>query len=357
MKPIKVAVIFGGTNTEHEVSVVSAKSIITSLDPNKYDVLPVMIDKNSQWLTAKNFLPDNTQVNYLPETIGEGTLIQPQSLPQQHPIDIFFPVIHGPYGEDGTIQGLLEMMHVPYVGCGVLASALCMDKSVQKQLCLGAGIPVPQSWTITLEKRNELPELEYPVFVKPANQGSSVGVIKVNDQSQLQPAINEAFTLDVKVIIEAAIPDAREIECAILGTTHDPKASVLGEIIASNDFYDYDAKYIDGKSKAIIPADLSPEMTQEIQSLAKKAFTLTDCYGLARVDFLVNGKTNEIFLNELNTMPGFTTISMYPKLWEASGISYSKLLDRLIELGIKRHTSRSSIKTTYNPKKEWHKNS
>lgn len=351
MKKIRVAVIFGGTNTEHEVSLVSAKSIVTNLNPDQYDVLPVMITKNNQWITAKQFLINHSKVKYLPETVRAGETVEPQALKDTHPIDIYFPVLHGPYGEDGTIQGLLEMMHVPYVGCGVLASALCMDKAVQKQLCAGAGIPVTPFQVLTLEKN--VPLKSYPVFVKPANQGSSVGVVKVHNSKELQPALKQAFSLDTKVLIETAVPHAREIECAVLGPTDSPKASVLGEIVASNEFYDYDAKYIDGQSKAIIPAKLTVSLTRKIQAIAKKAFTLTNCYGLARVDFLINGQTNEIFLSELNTMPGFTTISMYPRLWEASGLPYPKLLDELIHLALNRHHDHQSLNLSFTPKSNW----
>jgi D-alanine-D-alanine ligase len=348
---IRVAVIFGGTSTEHEVSLVSARSIIAALDPQKYSVLPVMITKDNRWLTPKAILADHTHVAYLPQTTEKGLTIKPQEITAKHQIDVYFPVLHGPYGEDGTIQGLLEMMHVPYVGDGVLASAICMDKDIQKRLCREAGLPVIEYLAIT--SPTEPIKINPPCFVKPANQGSSVGVTKVQQQSELEAAIQQAFTLDTKVLIEKAVINPREIECAVLGTTAKPEASVLGEIISSNEFYDYDAKYVDGKSKAIIPAKLTAKLTAAIQSAAKKAFTVTNCYGLARVDFLLD-RAGEYYLSELNTLPGFTTISMYPKLWAASGLSYPSLLDKLIELAILKQHERAGLATTYTPKANWY---
>ncbi len=355
MRKIKVAVIFGGTNTEHEVSIVSAKSVINHLDPTKYEVLPIYITKQNQWgvLAPKN-------AALLPQTIE--TAIQPTDI-KNDSIDVVFPVLHGPYGEDGTIQGLLEMLHLPYVGSNVIASAMCMDKVVQKQLCLQQGLPVvPFVWTDRHHwQNNPQPTLQYlsnklhyPLFIKPANQGSSIGVTKVKRLDEVNTAINTALTYDDKVIIEQGIEKPREIECAVLGN-HEPQTSVLGEIISSNEFYDYDAKYIDGQSQAIIPAKLPSVVTEKIQMYACKAFQVMNCSGLARIDFMVDATTLQIYLSELNTMPGFTSISMYPQLLAASGINYEQLLDRLIQLAIERHREQAKHQLSYQPKIEWQK--
>lgn len=363
MNKIRVAVIFGGTNTEHEVSLVSARAIINNLNPNKYEILPIKITKQNTWQVAPQLLPKPQRKSLTATNITKTS----QRLPgldriEGKKIDVVFPVIHGPYGEDGTIQGMLEMSRLPYVGCGVLGSAVCMDKIIQKQICESQRIPTPKySWIIehdwTKNKIQQLKKIEaklrYPLFVKPANQGSSIGISKTNNKSQLKEAIEHAFELDQKVIIEQGIPNAREIECSILGN-EEPKASILGEIISSNEFYDYGAKYVNGKSKEQIPAKLPKNTAKEIRNLAIKSFKILNCSGLARVDFLLDDKTGKYYLNELNTMPGFTSISMYPKLWEASGVSYSKLLDRLIQFAIDRHQKRSNINLEYTPKKDWY---
>ncbi len=361
-----IAVIFGGTNTEHEVSIVSARSIIEHLDQNKYTVIPIYITKQNEWAYDWNIAPIKLSPlsKRADSTRNAWKILQthPIEFIRQHKVDIVLPVLHGPYGEDGTIQGMFELLHLPYVGCNVLSSALCMDKVVQKQLCLQQGLPIvpfayttKHNWKINskqiLQYINN--KLTYPLFVKPANQGSSIGVIKVHTKDKLVPAIKEAFEYDAKIIIEQGVDHAREIECAILGN-HQPKASVLGEILPSNEFYDYDAKYVDGKSEAKIPADLPAKISQRIQDIALKVFKLLNCSGLARVDFLIDPKANNVFLNELNTMPGFTQISMYPKLWEASGVSYSKLLETLIKLGFENAKEHAHKKTTHNPKSPWH---
>jgi len=355
MKKIKVAVIFGGTNTEHEVSIVSARSVINNLNPEKFDITPIYISKHNQW----GMLPPK-EAALLPETIEHS--IEPHDVVDQQ-INVIFPVLHGPFGEDGTIQGLFEMLHVPYVGCNVIASAMCMDKVVQKQLCIQQGLPVVPfvwcdrfGWETDPKKTIQYitNKLTFPVFVKPANQGSSVGVIKVNKPEEITSAITDAFTFDTKVIIEQGVNNPREIECAVLGN-HQPQASTLGEIIPSNEFYDYDAKYIDGQSEAIIPADLPAKVSKRIKDYAIKAFQVMNCAGLARVDFLVEKQTHTIYLNELNTMPGFTAISMYPKLWQASGMEYPQLLERLIELAIERHQEASKRQLSITPKLSWQK--
>lgn len=352
MKKLNIAVIFGGTNTEHEVSLVSARSIIQNLNPEKYQVLPVLITKDNKWLMPKGYLTHPQNLQALPETSNNNLTAHPQEIVSVYQLDLFFPVIHGPLGEDGTLQGLLELIQVPYVGCGVLGSAVCMDKDIQKRICREAGIPVVPYQVL---KPGQKPRrITYPCFVKPANQGSSIGVTKVHQAAELNQALKHAFSLDTKVLVETAIIKPREIECSILGTTAKPKASVLGEIISSNEFYDYDAKYVDNKSKSIIPAKLNARLTHAIQTTAKKAFTVTECYGLARVDFLID-RVGEYYLNEINTLPGFTKISMYPKLWSKSGISYSKLLDELINLAQKRFQTKSHLTTSYTPKNDWFK--
>ena len=355
MNKLNVAVIFGGTNTEHEVSIVSARSVINHLDPEKYNAIGIYITKQNQWAQLMPAeaaeLPSSTETNLIPADLTHQN------------IDVIFPVLHGPYGEDGTIQGMLEMLRLPYVGCGVLASALCMDKVVQKQLCLQQGLMVtPFVWTDKNHwDTNPSPTLQYitnklhyPLFVKPARQGSSVGITKVHTQQELIPAIQAAFQFDTKIIIEQGVPRAREIECAVLGND-DPKVSVLGEINPSNEFYDYDAKYVDGKSEAHIPADLPKAITEKIQTIAYKSFKLLNCSGPARVDFLVDSQTMDIYLNELNTMPGFTSISMYPKLWEASGLPYNQLLDQLITLGLERWQQQSNHLSSLSDVSHWYR--
>jgi D-alanine-D-alanine ligase len=335
MKRINVVVIFGGTNTEHEVSIVSARSVLSHLNPDKYLLYPILITKDNLWINQ------NTKMT-----------IHIESFLTANSIDVVFPVLHGPMGEDGTIQGLLEMMNFPYVGCGVLASAICMDKAVQKQLCQSQSLPVVPYVVITKDNKPTISHLKYPLFVKPACQGSSVGVSKVKTRNEFISAVEQAFKYDTKVIVEQGIDNPREIECAVLGTTEKPESSVLGEIISSNEFYDYDAKYIDGQSQAIIPSKLSAKLAESIQDAAKKAFSVCNCYGLARVDFLLD-RGGEYYLSELNTLPGFTSISMYPKLWSATGINYEKLLEKLIDLALTRHQEKSKLQFSFTPKTNW----
>lgn len=355
MKKLKVAIIFGGTNTEHEVSLVSAKGIIDNLDRSKYDILPIKITKENKWISQKEI-----QASYqatIPEKIisAEASIDSIDDVMEDNQIDVAFPVLHGPYGEDGTIQGMLELMRLPYVGCGVTASAVCMDKVIQKNVVESYGIKVPPyfwftkgEWTENNEKIldrlfQKLGANPYPLFVKPVNQGSSIGVSKAHNQKELLDSIDLALTRDLKVIVEQGIQNVREIECAILGTNEQSEASVVGEIIPGNEFYDYEAKYLGDNSQAIIPAKIDTSLSEQIRSTAKQAFKVLDCYGLSRVDFLLNDQTGEYYLNELNTLPGFTPISMYPKLWESSGLSYADLLDRLIELAISRHAQKSTL--------------
>jgi D-alanine-D-alanine ligase len=350
MKRIKVALIYGGANSEHEVSIVSARSVMHYLDKNSYEVLPIYITQKGQWRVGESELLDSGKtINQLQDRSSQdsvternqSTTIVPASIKDSH---IVFPLLHGKLGEDGTIQGMLEMLGIPYVGSKVLASAMCMDKDIQKQLCAANNIPIvphiaftkntfKNSTSKTLQSIEQT--LAYPLFVKPAKAGSSVGVSKARNRQQLEEGITLAFEHDTKVVIEQAVPNAREIECSVLGN-ETPEASVLGEIIPHHEFYDYEAKYIASDSESIIPADLPNSVSEEIRAMAIKAFQVMQCSGLARVDFLVDRETNEIYLNELNTMPGFTPISMYPKLWKATGLSYSALLEKLISLALDR---------------------
>jgi len=278
-------------------------------------------------------------------------------------IDVIFPVVHGRFGEDGTLQGLLELADLPYVGPGVLGSAVGMDKVIQKELLIRANIKTaPFVWFTNeeyeLHHKKIITEIErklkYPIFVKPSNSGSSIGINKAHHRKELISFIHDAAQYDRKILVEQGIPNAREIECGVLGNDQ-PMASLPGEIISSNEFYDYDAKYVDGKSHAIIPTKLPVAVVKKIQQYALTAFRILDCAGMARVDFLVTRKTHRVFLNEINTIPGFTSISMYPQLWQASGFPYPVLLDKLIQLALERHNAKSKLKTTYQPKRDWYR--
>lgn len=353
MKKIRVGVVFGGTNSEHEVSIVSAKAILDNLDSTKYEVLPIKITKENTWVSPKNI-----EASYIPVlnsgiVSGDKSLDTVEDIFEDHTLDVIFPVLHGPYGEDGTIQGMLELMRIPYVGCGVASSAVCMDKVLQKMVCKAHGIPMPPSYYFTKtewekDQKKVLDEVqkelgEFPLFVKPANQGSSVGVTKAHNVNELIHGIADALTRDLKILVEKAIPNAREIEVSVLGRTDNPRVSVLGEVMPGNEFYDYNAKYLADNSDVVIPADLPKEIESKVRDVAKKVFQILDCWGLARIDFLVDGKTHEYYLSEVNTMPGFTPISMYPKLWEATGLSYKDLLTELIDLALTRHKERLSL--------------
>jgi D-alanine-D-alanine ligase len=386
MKKLRVGVLFGGRSGEHEVSLLSAASVLDAIDQEKYEVVPIGITKDGRWLTAEhaeNLLtgklvlePRNLRAGD-PETTspaavlarGEAVVVPPEPAHRQSGlvpfqsdaaltrrasdrainVDVIFPVLHGTFGEDGTIQGLLELADIPYVGAGVLGSAAGMDKDIMKSLFIAAGLPIVKHVTILrsaweneprqVQKRVES-KLTYPVFVKPANLGSSLGISKAHQRKELGPAIAEAAKFDRKIVIEQGVggkkEKAREIECSVLGND-EPVASVPGEIVPGKEFYDYTAKYVDEGSQLIIPAKLSKAETKTVQDLAVAAFKAVDCSGLARVDFLMDPKSGKIYLNEINTMPGFTAISMYPKLWAASGLEYVDLIDRLIQLGLERH--------------------
>ena len=367
---LKVGVIFGGRSGEHEVSLVSATSIINALDKEKYDVVPIGITQAGRWLSsgkALHLLKSKDAVDQEPERFlapepNRQALVSLNGETDAR-LDVVFPAVHGTYGEDGTLQGLLELANIPYVGAGVLGSAVGMDKIVQKQLYEQAGIPITKylrfiSSQVPSRLKTIIADIEkqlkYPLFTKPANTGSSVGISKAHNRKELAECLREAARYDRKVIVEQGVQSAREIECAVLGND-DPEASVCGEIIPSNEFYDYDAKYVDGKSSSVIPAKLPAKTMKEVRRIAVRAFKVLDLAGMARVDFFVTKKKNRIYLNEVNTIPGFTSISMYPKLWEASGISYSALLDRLIALAIERHREKNAIRTSYQPTKEWYK--
>jgi len=368
-KKIRVGVIFGGRSGEHEVSLKSAESVINAMDKTKYEVVPIGITAEGKWLVAGNakaMLPQTVMASENPQQvaiIGDPTkkgLMQLDGAGQgikAKNLDVVFPVLHGTFGEDGTIQGLFEMASVPYVGCGVLASATGMDKVVMKQLFAQAGLAVcdyewflRSAWEASPNKiiKKIATTLGFPVFVKPANLGSSVGVSKADDKKELLEAINDAARYDRRIIVEKAV-NGREIEVAILGNDN-PIASLPGEVITGHEFYDYEDKYIDNTSRTEVPAKLPKKILERVQRDAVRAFQALDGSGLARVDFFVEHGTNKVIINEVNTLPGFTSISMYPKMWEASGIPYSELIDRLIALAIERHLDRSRNLTSYQPR-------
>jgi D-alanine-D-alanine ligase len=381
MNKLKVGILFGGRSGEHEISLLSAASVLKAINKQKYDVVPIGITKDGRWLTdshAEQLLAGNKTSGESGSNLragdpqatpgavvlakGEAVIVPP--VPQARglmpfesaassgqkgiDVDVIFPVLHGTFGEDGTIQGLFELADIPYVGAGVLGSSAGMDKDIMKQLFAGAGLTIVKhvtvlrsQWEKDKKKAIKLVEskLKYPVFVKPANLGSSVGISKAHDRKELGPAIEMAAGYDRKIVIEEGVGGkkhkARELEVAILGND-EPKASTVGEIIPAAEFYDYNAKYIDEGSVPVIPAKISKKQLKEVQGMAVRAFQSVDCSGLARVDFLMDPKNGKLYLNEINTMPGFTAISMYPKLWAASGLEYPDLIDRLIQLAMER---------------------
>ncbi len=412
-KKIRVAVLFGGRSGEHEVSLVSASSVIENFDKEKYEVIPIGITKEGRWIAGPDSMallksgeaPEESNVVILAEptqepppnpllSTGGGTEKQgslrtesgTENRDNPHAeggmeientsppvirrgqrggldVDVVFPVLHGPYGEDGTVQGFLELTGLPYVGCSVLASAVAMDKVMQKKVFQAEGlsqVPYVWFWRTEWETNQEkyigdIEKLGYPVFVKPANLGSSVGISKAHDRGELLTAIADASQYDRKVLVEKGVEQAREIECAVLGN-QEVKASVLGEVISSNEFYDYDAKYVDNKTETRIVDDLPKEKIKAIQNLAVRAYKALSCEGMARVDFLL-AQDGTPYLNEVNTIPGFTSISMYPKLWEASGLSYKDLLAELIKLALARAEEKKGIKISFQPKDDWYKES
>lgn len=385
MKRLRIGVLYGGRSGEHEVSLASAAAVFAHLDRTRYEPVPIRIEKDGRWSLAER----------PPATMSAGEVIEQSRLESARParpgrevhlvphptaetilsidrspgrsdddsnraivtglnLDVIFPVLHGPYGEDGTIQGLLELASIPYVGSGVLASAVGMDKGMMKVVFAAHGLPVcpytvvrAHEWDARRDAVLETltRELGYPMFVKPANLGSSVGISKAKDRESLAAAIDLARGFDRRVIVEAAVPEAREIECAVLGNDA-PEASVPGEVIPSREFYDYEAKYMDAASQTVIPADLPDATAADVRRMAIEAFRVLDCAGMARVDFLLSRRDGSIVVNEINTIPGFTTISMYSKMWEASGLAYPELLDRLIALARERHDSRQQLRTS-----------
>ena len=390
-RKLRVGVLFGGRSGEHEVSLLSAASVLNAIDKTKYEVVPIGITKEGRWLASgeSEKLLKGEQHAENPRHLragdpeatpgaavlarGDSVLVPPEPTGQRHSlipfesnpapqqrvahqaidVDVIFPVLHGTFGEDGTIQGLLELAGIPYVGAGVLGSAAGMDKDVMKRLFAAAGLPIVKHVTVLRGEWKREPnkakkqieaKLKYPVFVKPANLGSSVGISKAHDSKELGPAMDMAAGYDRKIVIEQGVggkkKKAREIECSVLGND-DPKASIPGEIVPVKEFYDYAAKYLDEGSELVIPAKLSKSLTKEVQQMAIAAFKAVDCSGLARVDFLLDPTSDKLYLNEINTMPGFTSISMYPKLWAASGLEYPKLIDRLIELALERADDKS----------------
>jgi len=367
-KKIRVGLIFGGKSGEHEVSLASAQSVARAIDKEKYEVVLIGITKEGRWLAGENAwkqLAASSSSPLLNATNGNGSKASTQLVPhadhaldQSSPlssIDVAFPLVHGPFGEDGTIQGLLELADIPYVGAGVAASAVGMDKVLMKDIFRAHQLPIADYLEIVRKNWESNPEaiiqkieneLGYPCFVKPANLGSSVGVSKAHNWDELTQALANAAKFDRKIIAERAI-DAREIECSVLGND-EPIASLPGEIIPKNEFYDYAAKYDDRTgTELVVPANLPPDIARTVQELAIHAFRAVDCSGLARVDFLIERATNQIFVNEINTIPGFTQVSMYPKMWEQSGITYAALIDRLIALALERHADKKKNQSSY----------
>ncbi|MEZ4519668.1 MAG: D-alanine--D-alanine ligase family protein [Chloroflexota bacterium] len=377
-RKLRVGVIFGGRSGEHEVSLASAQSVISALNPDKYEVIPVGITREGRWIAgdamralaegdtttqAATLLPEPERPALLQRDVAENNTdsqVVASRLSVITELDVIFPVMHGPYGEDGTVQGLLELANIPYVGAGVVGSAVGMDKAIFKHVMTANRLPV-LPWHLVMRadwQRDPAAvldaiesELPYPVFTKPANLGSSVGISKCTNREELEAGLNEAARFDRRIVVEQGIHKARELEVAVLGNA-EPEASIVGEVRPQRDFYDYVAKYLaqpgsEDESELIIPARISDEMAGEVRQLAVQAYKAIDTAGLGRVDLLLDDATGKLFINEINTIPGFTTISMYPKLWEASGLPYAQLLDRLIELALERQAEKAELETTY----------
>jgi D-alanine-D-alanine ligase len=384
VKRLRVGVLYGGRSGEHEVSLASAASVFANIDRTRYEAVPIRIEKDGRWtladkppavmiagdvieqarIEAARPVREGREVHFIARPSQETILSIDRSRQRDNDLpaatvtglslDVIFPMLHGPYGEDGTIQGLLELANIPYVGGGVLASAVGMDKGVMKVLFAARGLPVCPYRVVLRHEWEQAPEsiaaelenaLTFPMFVKPANLGSSVGISKAKDTAGLAEAMALAGSFDRKIVIEAAVPNAREIECAVLGND-EPEASVPGEIIPSREFYDYEAKYLDEGSRCVIPADLPRKVADQVRTLSIEAFKAIDGAGMSRVDFLLERGTNKLFVNEINTIPGFTTISMFAKLWAASGVEYPALLDRLIALAVERHGGKQQLRTS-----------
>jgi len=371
-RKLKVAVLFGGRSGEHEVSLMSARSVLSVLDPERYEITQIGITKEGRWFTGADAIgalekgrtdglehviispdPSESGIYILRDLALSG--VEGTQYVKLTDIDVFFPVMHGTYSEDGTMQGFLEMADVAFVGPGVVGAAVGMDKGIFKDVMVANDIPVvatmivlrreiEQDMEAVIHKAEEMSA--YPLFTKPANLGSSVGVSKCNNRSDLQEGLFEAAAYDRRVLIQHGVKNVREIEVSVLGND-DPQASVPGEVLPSREFYSYESKYVDGTSGLVIPAPLSPEKTELIRQIAVRAYKAIDCAGLARVDFMIDKDTDTVYLNEVNTIPGFTKISMYPKLWEATGLPYAKLVDRLIELALERKAERDRTKHDY----------
>jgi len=364
---IRVGIVFGGRSSEHGVSLMSAEGVMAAIDRDKYDIVPIGIAQDGRWLVtndpmkllASGGASGSPPAGLLAEPISHALVVLEErgrtltAVPMSH-VDVIFPVLHGPYGEDGTLQGLLELAGIPYVGAGVAASAIGMDKLLFKDVARAHGLPVTPYLPVKRTWWEQHPdqvvarieiEIGYPCFVKPANLGSSVGITKAHNRAELLAAMDDAARFDRKLLVEVAV-DAREIEVSVLGND-EPVASVPGEIIPGNEFYDFAAKYLDGTSTLLIPAPIPDGTASEVRRMAVQAFLATDCAGMARADFLLDRHTGQVYISEINTIPGFTPISMYPKLWEASGLSYSDLIDRLIQLAIERHRDKARSATSY----------
>ena len=382
LKKIRIGVIFGGRSGEHEISLISAESVMRALNKDKYDVLPIGITKEGRWLSGGDPLAQLKAASHTPQELTGGSPksevpgpksgvptrdlvlgtwnleLGTPSLKPRSPladVDVVFPVLHGPYGEDGTVQGLLELANLPYVGAEVTASALGMDKALQKTIFRQKGIPVVDFLVVKRREWEREPEAVlarveaapgYPCFAKPVNLGSSVGITKAHNGEELRTALDIAARYDRRILVEQSAEDCREIEVSVLGND-DPIASIPGEIVPHREFYDYIAKYVDDDTELKIPANLPPPVTERVRELGVQAFLAIDCAGMARVDLFVARDFSRIYVNELNTIPGFTAISMYPQLWEASGLPYPELLDRLIELALERHAEKSRSQITY----------
>lgn len=368
---LRIGVLFGGRSGEHEVSLQSARAVMAALEQAGHTVVPIGVTREGRWLVGGDpmraltsgertgeqnatMLPEPGRTGLVPVSHREDGLEPVGQAPPIGSLDVIFPVLHGTFGEDGTVQGLFELASVPYAGAGVLGSALGMDKVLQKALWRGLGLPVVDYMSVLrreveLDMERLLNRIEeafaFPCFTKPANLGSSVGVSKARDRAELEQGLRTAARYDAKLLVERGL-DARELEVGVLGND-DPTASVVGEILPGGEFYDYRAKYVDEGSRAIIPADIPPETSDEVRRLAVRAFKAIDANGLARVDFFLERGTDELYLNEINTMPGFTQISMYPKLWEASGVSFPELVTRIAELGLERFAERARNQTSY----------
>jgi len=372
---LRIGVVFGGRSGEHEVSLRSARSVIDALDPARYEVVPIGITKAGRWIAgdvaaleagspttgrAATLLPEPSEAALLAIDAAKGA--SPAGLSVISELDVVFPVLHGPFGEDGTVQGLLELAGLPYVGAGVVGSAVGMDKAIFKQVMEANGLPVLPWRLFTGSQWRRNPEavldaveaaLPYPVFTKPANLGSSVGISKCHDRAELRAGLAEATRFDRRLIVEQGIHRARELEVAVLGND-EPRASVVGEVRPRREFYDYVAKYLaapgsEEESELLIPAPLEPALAEAIRALAVRAYRAIDCAGMGRVDLLLDDLSGDVYLNELNTIPGFTSISMYAKLWAASGLSYSALLDELIDLAVQRHAEKTGLETSIDP--------